>query len=58
MHMILADVQTISLLVLTLVQLNAKSTETTDFEICVSGGRVLRNVGNSFLFDVSLCVQN
>lgn len=38
---------------LTFVQLNAIKTETTDFEICVSGGRVLTNVGKSFLFDVS-----
>lgn len=44
--------------ILTFVQLNAINTETTDFEICVSGGRVLANVGNSFLSDVSRCVQN
>lgn len=38
---------------LTFVQLNASNTETTDFDIWVSGGRVLANVGNSILFDVS-----
>lgn len=37
----------------TFVQLNAVSTETIDFDICVSGGRVLANVGNSSLSDVS-----
>jgi len=39
--------------VLTLVKLNANNTEVTDFEICMSGGRVLANVGNAFLSDVS-----
>lgn len=43
---------------LTLVQLKAINTETTDLEIWVSGGLVLANVGNSFLFEDSRWVQN
>lgn len=38
---------------LTFVQLKAFKTETTDFDICVSGGRVLAKVGNLFLSEVS-----
>lgn len=43
---------------LTLVQLKAINTETTDLEIWVSGGLVLANVGNSFLLEDSRWVQN
>lgn len=42
----------------TCVQLNAVSTDATDLDICVSGGRVLANVGNFVLSDVAACVQN
>lgn len=42
----------------TLFHLKVERTEVTDFEICVSGGRVRANVEYSSLFDVSGSAQN
>jgi hypothetical protein len=37
----------------TLFHLKVRSSDATDFEICVSGGRVLAKVGNSVFCEVS-----